>query len=482
MNAVTLKDLQPLMIDLMLVFATLQLFVLDLLIPAGRKRALGGLTALLLAGIFALSFVVDTSGQALYGAYTGGEWPLFFKRVFLVAGALTALGSIDYVDRYFPHRQGEFYILILSSLLGMTLLPGANDLILLIVCFELMGIPLAILAGYAKSEDPKGPGRHGPEAGFKLYLVSAVSTAITMFGLSLVYGMAGTTKLAFLAEAAASPLLSLGMFMLLSGMAFKVGAVPFHMWVPDTYQGGPLPFISFLSVAPKGAGFAALAAVFLQGFGAQHAQWAPVLIVLIVVTIVVGNLMALPQTDVKRLFAFSGVSQIGYMLIGLAAANAYGTGMLLFYVAAYVVTNMGAFFVVQAVSPAGATVSIRELDGLWKRSPWLALALLLFLLSLAGIPFVAGFWAKLYVFMAAYEAGHAWLVFFGAFFAIVALFYYLQVARAAYMMPAASTAPVTVHFGLKTAIVFCLLAVVAMGVYPRPFIDSALAASRAFFG
>lgn len=475
-------DLKPLTLDIMLLFVALQVLGLDLLMPPGRKRALGGLTAFLLFSLFGLSFVIDTSGTAFYGAYAGGEWPLFFKRVFFVAGGLAALGSIEYVDKNFPDRQGEFYLLMLFSLLGMTLLPGATDLILFIVCFELMGIPLSILAGYAKSEGLNGPGKYAAEAAMKLYLVSAASTAITMFGLSLVFGLAGSTKIAAVASTGMTPLLAVGMFMMIAGMSFKIGAVPFHMWVPDTYQGAPLPFVAFLSVAPKAAGFAAFATVMLQAFGGAQAQWLPVLFVIIVTTILVGNLMALPQSDVKRLLAFSGVSQIGYMLIGIAAGGAYGTGMLLFYIAAYVVTNMGAFFVVQAVSPHGASIGIDEMDGLAHRSPGLALALLLFLLSLAGIPFVAGFWAKLYVFMAAYQAGHGWLVFFGAAMAMVALFYYLQVARAAYMKPPRDASPVQMQLSLKFAIVVCLLAVVGMGVYPRPFIDSALAASRAFFG
>lgn len=481
MSGISLADLSPLMLDGLVLLAGLQVFLMDLALPHGRKRALGLLTVGLLFGILVASFFVDTDGTAFLGAYEGGAWPMFFKRVALVAGGLMALGSIDYVDRHFPDRQGEFYALMLFSLLGMTILPGARDLILLIVCFELMGIPLAMMASFAKSEDGRGAGRFAPEAGLKLYLISAASTAITLFGLSLVYGMAGDTKLDVIARATSSPLLTLGMFATLAGMGFKIGAVPFHLWVPDTYQGAPTPFVAFLSVAPKASGFAALALVFLSAFHGRVEQWAPIILALVVLSVVIGNLMALPQRDVKRLLAYSGIAQVGYMLMALLAADAYGTGMLLFYVAGYVVTNMGVFLVVVALESDSPHVELEAFDGLFARAPWLALALLMFLLSLAGIPFVVGFWAKLYVFMAVYQAGYVWLVLFGALAAIIALFYYLQVARAAYMNPPRTQDPLRVGWPLKSAIVLCLLAVVGMGAYPRPFVESARLAARAFF-
>ncbi len=468
----------PLLIDMLLAGGALMLLVMDVITPPGRKRALGDTTAFILFACFAATFATAAEGEALFGAYRGGAWPLFFKRIFLGAGALAVLGSLDYVDRHFPLRQGEFYLLILCSLLGMTILPGAQNLVLLIVCFELMGMPMAVLAAFAKTDDPEGPGRHAPEAGLKLYLVSAASTAIALFGLSLVYGMSGTTDLAALASTPMSPLLSLGLFMTLAGMAFKLGVVPFHMWVPDTYEGAPTPFVAFLSVAPKAAGFAALTLIFFLGFGAARESWLPVLLLLIVATLVIGNLLALPQSNVKRLLAYSGVAQIGYILMAFAAGGAEGLGVMLFYLAGYTVTNIGAFLVVQAVTADLPDAETSAFDGLGHRSPGLALALLLFLLSLAGIPFVVGFWAKLYVFMAAYHAGMGWLVLLGALLAVVSLFYYLQVARAAYMNPPQNDAPVETSAGMRWAIGLCLLGVVGMGLWPRPFVDSAMQASK----
>lgn len=479
----SLQDFQPLMLDVLLLFCVLQVLVVDLIMPHGRKRALGYMTAVLLALVFAVSFFVDTSGTAFFGAYQGGTWPLFFKRIFLGIGVIVTLGSIDYVDRYFSNRQGEFYMIMLSSLLGMTVLPGAQNLVLLMVCFELMGIPLVILAAFAKTEDPTGPGKHGVEAALKLYLVSAVSTAVTLFGLSLVFGMAGSTDLSVIAQTAKSPVFTLGIFLTLAGMGFKVGAVPFHMWVPDAYQGAPLPVVTFMSVAPKAAGLATLMMLFVKGFGSVQGLWLPMLLVILVVTMVLGNLLALPQRDVKRMLAYSGIAQMGYMLIPLAVGDSYSIATLLFYLVGYAVTNMGAFLVVMAVTQSKThEAPMSDFDGLAHRAPGLALAMLLFLLSLAGIPFVVGFWAKLYVFSAAYQAGHGWLVLLGALFAVVALFYYLQLARAMYMKPVTNESPVKYDLGLKVAIAVCILAVVGIGAWPQPFLESARLASLAFAG
>lgn len=477
----TAADLKPLIVDLLLMVSTLLVFSVDLGLPHGRKRGLGFLTALLLAGLFVVTFFVDASGPAFSGAYVGTAWAMMLKRVALAAGALAALGAVDHVDRHFPARQGEYYLLLLFSLTGMTLLPGARDLVLFVVCFELMGLPLAMMATWAKADDKQGVGRWAAESGLKLYLVSAASTAITLFGLSFVFGMTGTTSLSGIAAAPLSPLLAVGMMLTVAGMAFKVGAVPFHLWVPDTYQGAPTPFVAFLSVGPKATGFAALAAIILIAFKGNHAQLGSLLLLFVVASIVVGNLMALPQKDVKRMLAFSGVAQIGYMMMGLLAGTQLGVGMLLFFVAGYVATNMGAFLVLEAIAPNRAGVTLDDLNGLWKRSPWLGLAMLLFVLSLAGIPFVVGFWAKLYIFMAVYQAGQGWLVLFGAMMAIVSLWYYLQIARAVYMGEAgAEQGPVAVRPALAAAIGLCLFGVVAMGAWPAPFVESATTAAASF--
>ncbi len=478
---VSSADLLPLSIDIALLAGALLVFLVDLLAPRAG-RALGYLTAATLFGVLLASFRMDTSGIAFSGAYVGDAWTLFIKRVFLATGLLAVLGSIDHVERRAPHRQGEYYLLVLFSLAGMTLLPGARDLILLVVCFELMGIPLFVLAAFAKTDHPNGPERDAPEAALKLYLVGVASTAVTLFGLSLIYGLSGATALARIALTPTSPLLVVAGLMVLAGLAFKIGAVPFHFWVPDTYQGASTPFVAFLSVAPKLAGFVALIAVFYRALPGTESSRAPALIAMALVSILLGNLIALVQTNVKRLLAFSGIGHIGFMLLAFVAGGAAGLEMLLFYVVAYVVTNVGAFLVVEAIEEQTGTSDIEAFNGLAQRSPTLAMAMLLFLLSLAGIPFVVGFWAKLYVVLVAWQSGLEAMVVVGAVASVVGLFYYLQIARAMYMKKAADKSRFSQSFTLNTAIGLCLAGVIVFGVWPAPLLSQAERAGKAFVG
>ncbi len=480
MNA-SVADLLPLTLDLGLAAGIVLVFLVDLFGGPKVGRATGWLAAATFAGVLLASFQVDASGSAFGGAYVGDAWALYFKRAFMAAGLFATLGSLEHVAKRQPNRQAEYYMLIMFSALGMTLLPGVRDLILLVICFELMGIPLFVLAGYAKTDDERAKTQDAPEASLKLYLVGAVSAAITLFGMSLVYGLTGTTRIEAIAAAPVTPLLVVGVLLVLAGMAFKIGVVPFHMWVPDTYQGASTPFVAFLSVAPKLAGFAALATLFLHGFDQTTSDWRPVLVALSLVSMLVGNVLALVQTNVKRLLAYSGIGHIGYMLMAFVSGIP-GTTMLLFYFVAYVVTNMGAFQVVEAIETETGDATMQAFHGLHKRAPTLALAMLLFLLSLAGIPFVIGFWAKLYAFVAAWQSGLYALVVAGAVLAVVSLFYYMQVARAMYMKPPESEARVTVSPTLAASIALCLAGVVAFGAWPGPLLEGALRASQPFNG
>lgn len=476
---VSVADLLPLGLDLALCAGILLTFLADLFSGPKPNRFIGVVPAATFAGALIASFQMDVSGSAFGGVYVGDHWSLFFKRAFLAAGLLATLGSMDHVARRQPHRQGEYYLLLMCSVLGMTLLPGARDLVLLVVAFELMGLPLFVLAAFAKTEDAKGVGKHGPEAGLKLYLVGAVSAAITLFGLSFVYGMTGSTRIDAVAHTPMTPLFVLGVMLVLAGMAFKIGVVPFHMWVPDTYQGAPTPFVAFLSVAPKLAGFAALATLFHHGFVQVRSEWQPVVLALSLVSMVLGNLLAVVQTNVKRMLAYSGIGHIGYMMMAFVSGSA-GTTMLLFYFVAYLVTNMGAFQIVEAVERETGDASLSAFEGMWKRSPTLAFAMLIFLLSLAGIPFVVGFWAKLYVFIVAWQSGLYLLVILGAVLAVVGLFYYMQVARSMYMKPPKGDAELRAAPALAISLALCLAGVVAFGAWPRAVLDDAGRAAQPF--
>jgi NADH-quinone oxidoreductase subunit N len=489
---VNLEILRPLTLPLAVSAAAVLVLLADAVLPdgrAGRGKLLGWLTAALLGGVLVASFFVDTSGTVGDGVYVGNAWATFFARLFLVAGVLGVLGAMDHLEQQSPRRHGEYYMLLLFSIVGMLIVPGARDLLLLIVAFELMGLPLYIMAAYAKTDArkvqaptdaaaPVVPTRSpAAEAAIKLYLVGATSTAITMFGMALVVGMAGTTRLTgVLGAEALAPVSVVGLMLILAGLSFKIGLVPFHMWVPDTYEGAPTPFVAFLSVAPKAGGIAALVVVFLLGTGGHPGPWTMAIAVLAAGSMTIGNLLAVPQTDARRLLGYSGVAQMGYVLLAVATGNAEGLSMSAFYLAAYVFSNMGAFLVVHAVAADGGTHDLKGLAGLSKRSPWLGVALLAFLLSLAGIPFMIGFWAKLFVFLAAYRAGLVGLVVLGAVLAVVGLFYYLQVARAAFMVePTVPSAP-RVGGPLRAAIVICLLVATGLGLWPGPLHEAATAA------
>ncbi len=446
---------------------------------ATRPGWIGWVTVGGLVLLFGATFFVDGAGTAGFGAYRGGPWTTFVQRLVIGAAALGALGAIDDVAARTPGRQGEYWLLLLSSVLGMVILPGARDFVLLVVAFELMGIPLYVLAAYAKN-DAKGeePGKSlASEAALKLYVVGAASTAVTLFGLALLTGMAGSTRLEAVAAAPTTPLGTVGMLMLLGGLGYKIGMAPFHMWVPDTYQGASTPFVAFLSVAPKVSGMAVLAVVFLGGLGQARAAWLPPLALAAFLSMGIGNLLALPQTDLRRLLAYSGIAQMGYVLLALAAGGPFGVGMTLFFLTAYVVTNLGAFLVVHAAASSGRGFGFDALAGMFRGSPGLAASLLAFLLSLAGIPFAVGFWAKLYVLLAAWKAGLVGLVVTGIVLAVAGLLYYINVLRAAYMAEPSERAPaIRATPPLRIGIAVCAVAVVGLGLWPGPLVDAASSA------
>ncbi|MEN0065627.1 MAG: NADH-quinone oxidoreductase subunit N [Myxococcota bacterium] len=467
----------PLATDFVLFAGILFILVTDLI--SSEKHLLGwGALLTLLAGLLT-TFTLGESfgGLALDGAYLGDPVALWFKRIFLIAGVIATLGSIMDLSERFAGRQGEYWVLLLSSILGMSLLAGARDVVLLVVAFELMSIPLYALAAWNRDE------ARAVEGSLKLYLLGAVSSVTMMFGVAILVGLSNATvldEIALYGMASPSPLMLLGAVMVLGGASFKLGVFPFHMWVPDTYQGGTTPFVAFLSVAPKAGAMAALVRVLLAADGALLAGVKPMLLTLAAATIVMGSLFALHQQEARRLLAYSGVAHVGLMLMALAPGDEPSLAMLIVYLIVYVFTNMGAFLVVHAVA-GNKGDELRLLDGLHARSGWLAGTMLLFLLSLAGIPFVAGFWAKIFVFWAAWQGSLGWLVVLAALMSVVSLYYYLRVVDAIFMKPPHPEAPpLTTDFGTSAAIFICAAFVVILGVVPRAIVDPAFAASVRF--
>lgn len=467
----------PLVLEIGLALLMLLVFVVGLVLPGPDKRRVGVLAGIGLAVLFALSWKAEAGAELFHGAFVQDELALFVKRLFLLATLIGVLSSLPLRAVTFARRATEYYLAILASLLGMLVLSSARDLVLLFVSFELMSIPLYYLAGFIK-RDPEAV-----EAALKFFLIGTVSSAVLVYGLSFMYGVAGTTDVRGIARAVSTghPMMLLGMLLALGGLGFKIAAFPFHMWVPDTYEAASTPFVAWLSVAPKAAGFVVIFRLYLDGMGDAVIYWYAPAAALATVTIIGGNLMAIPQQNVKRLLAYSGVAHIGYMLVGLAAVSTNGVAMMLFYLVAYLFGNMGAFLVVEAVAQAEGSEAIAAYRGLAQRSPILALSMLLFLLSLGGIPFVAGFWAKLYVFWAAADQGRYWLVLVGAVLTVVALFYYLLVAKRMYIDAPERREPIPVAPLLGFCIFLCVLGVVVMGVYPKPLVVAALRAASPLF-
>jgi NADH-quinone oxidoreductase subunit N len=471
-----MSPLAPFTLEIGLGALLLIVFVAGLVVRGEDRR---GIAVLATAGVLVLSvgsMFVTPAGSALGGMFVQDGLAVFAKRLFLAATFIGLLAGLSLPDRVFARRAAEYHLLLLASLLGMLVLASARDLILLFLAFELMSIPLYVLAGFLKRD------ALAVEASLKFFLVGSVSSAVMAYGLSFVYGATGTTDLARIATAGhAGPALTLGLTLALVGFAFKIAAFPFHMWVPDTYEAASTPFVAWLSVAPKAAGFVALFRVYFEGGSERAAAWVPVMALLATITMLGGNLMALPQQNTKRLLAYSGIAQIGYMLVGVAAASASGTAMVLFYLVAYVFGNMGAFLVVEALARVEGSEATSAFRGLAQRSPLLALAMLLFLLSLGGIPFVAGFWAKLYVFWAAAERGLYWLVLLGAILTVVALFYYLVVAKRMYIEAPERPDRIPVALPLAISVTLCAVGVVGLGLYPRGVVMAALRVAAAMF-
>jgi NADH-quinone oxidoreductase subunit N len=443
----------------------------------GEASLIGWLSIVGLLVALALTFFARENATLFSNSFVNDSLAIFSKKLFTAAAVLSILGSLTLRQSSFQRRAPEYYFILLASVLGMMVLASARDLILLFVAFELMSIPLYVLTGFVKRDEA------APEAALKFFLVGTASSAVIVYGISFIIGVTGSTDLAAIPAAlvANDSMMLLGMTLLLAGLGFKIAAFPFHMWAPDTYEAASTPFVAWLAVAPKAAGFIAIIRLYLEGISASTLVWMPVVAAVAGMTIITGNLMAIPQHNIKRLLAYSGIAHIGYMLIGLAALSSNGVAMVLFYLVAYLFGNMGAFFVVEAVARSENSDEIDAYKGLAQRSPLLALAMLVFLLSLGGIPFVAGFWAKLYVFLAAIDRGMYGLVLLGALLTVVALYYYLLVARRMYIEAPVRTEPIKVPMLLGVAIFICILGTVGMGAWPAPWVDATQRAAASVF-
>jgi len=462
--------------ELSLVAFAIAVILLDLFIQRKGLLVVVSLAGLMVSAGFTIAMWGGSSQAIFNNMLAVDNFALFFKLLFLGIAALVILASVDYVSK-FARFQGEYYALVLLSTLGMMLMAATTELISIYIALELTSISLYILVGFLK--DPKSS-----EASLKYLLLGAVASAVLLYGMALIFGFTGKTQLGEIAQVIqtmppqtilASPALILGIVLLVAGFGFKIAAIPFHMWVPDVYEGAPTPITAYLSVASKAAGFAIILRVFYSAFGLPQwlsLDWGLTFAVLSAIGMTLGNVVAIPQTNIKRMLGYSSIAQAGYLMVGLAtvglspATDILGRSGLLFFLASYALTNLGAFIAIIAISNKLNSDLIEDYSGMGKRAPLLALALTLCLISLIGLPPAAGFMAKFYIFSGAIQHGLLWLVIIAVINSVISAYYYLRVVKVMWLAEPVSEEKVPSSGALRLALSLSCLGVLLLGVIP----------------
>lgn len=472
------SDFYYLLPELIVTAGALLLLLVNVVVPQ-RENLLFGVTlgtlaasALLVLSFTGVDLVISRGLLAIDG------FALLFKLIFLLSAALTLLMSASYL-RVEGVRAGEYYFLILCATLGMMFMASGIDLITLFIGLETMAVAFYILAGYLK------PSHRSNEAAVKYFLLGAFSLGILLYGMSIVYGVSGSTRLSEIAAALAaqdrSLVLSLGMILLAAGMGFKIAAVPFHMWAPDVYEGAPTPVTAFLSVGSKAASFAMLLRILLEGLPALTPDWQVMFAFLAVVTMTVGNIAAITQSNLKRMLAYSSIAHAGYILIGVVAATERGVAAALVYLWVYLFMQLGAFAVIAMLRRRDVMGDeLKDMSGLYFRSPWVAVAMLVFMLSLGGIPPTAGFMGKVWVFGAAVDQGFIWLAVVGVVNSAISLFYYVRVVVFMWIKEEVAGSAIPIGPAMATALAIAAVGSVLFGIYPQLLFDQAQAAAELF--
>jgi len=470
------------------VFA-LVVILLDLVVKRKGALAIISLIGLVVAGGFTIAMRGTFEGNFSNMLAVDG-FAIFFKLLFLGIAFLVILSSVDYVSKM-ARFQGEYYALILLSAMGMMLMAATTELISIYIALELTSISLYVLVGFLK--DPKST-----ESSLKYLLLGAIASAVLLYGMAMVFGCTGKTQLSEISQALqamslpgmlANPALILGIVLMMAGLGFKIAAVPFHMWVPDVYEGAPTPITAYLSVGSKAAGFALILRVFYSAFGMPEwlsMNWGLVFAALAAIGMTLGNVIALPQTNIKRMLGYSSIAQAGYLMVGLATmgiaatTNLSGQSSILFFLAGYTLANLGAFSAIIAISNKTGSDLIQDFSGMGKRAPWLAIALTLCLISLIGMPPAAGFMAKFYIFSGAVQQGLLWLVIVAVINSVISAYYYLRVVKVMWFGEPASEEKVPSSGALRFALAVSCLGVLALGIIPGYIMKLAEAAAKMF--
>jgi len=481
-NAFNPQTMLAILPEILLVALAALVMALDILWPASRRRAIGLITAggFALIAVAALIFSRNAPDNPLIfgGMIRDDGLAFFFRMMFIFSGMIVALLSVDSPG---VGDKGEYYALIIGAVIGMNFMASAADLIMVYLAIETTSISLYLLAGFLREDDKSA------ESGLKYFLFGAFTSTIMLYGFSLLYGFTGKTNLYELSAALTAgsvPVLPVlvALLLVLAGFGFKVSMVPFHFWSPDVYEGAPTPITAFISVASKAAGFAVLVRVLLAVFPDVQSYWGPLLGVVSVFTMTIGNTLALAQRNIKRLLAYSSIAQAGYALIGLAALSQAGVAAVIFYLLMYTVTNLITFGVVILASRVIGSDEIADYAGLSRRSPGLALAFLVGFLSLGGMPPFAGFFAKFFIFAAAIQSGLIWLAVIGVLNSIIGLYYYLTVLKVVYLYRSErDSEPIAVPRAYALALGLCAAGVIVIGTVATPWITWATNAAKTLF-
>ena len=474
--SISLIDFYYILPELVITAGALAVLVADVMLPRGSRALLGLTIFVLVATLASLAPFTNINVEVAQGLIAVDRFALFFKVVFLVAALMTALMSARYLEIE-GASPGEYYFLILCSTLGMMIMAGGVDLITSFIGLETMAVSFYILAGFIK------PNQRSNEAAVKYFLLGAFSLGILLYGMSLLYGLSGTTKMSEMATVFASEdrslLLVLAVILVVAGMAFKIAAVPFHMWAPDVYEGAPTPVTAFLSVGSKAASFAMLLRIFMIAIPSMNADWKLLFEVLAIVTMTVGNLAALTQTNLKRMLAYSSIAHAGYLLMGVVAATPRGVAAMLIYLLVYAFMQLGAFAVIIMMRRRDMVGDeLKDLSGLHFRHPFAAFAMLVFMLSLGGIPPTAGFMGKFWLFGAAIEAGYVWLAVIGVLNSAISLYYYIRIVVFMYLKKETTGSEPTASPGLTFTLAAAVVATIVLGIYPRLLFELAELSAR----
>lgn len=467
------------LLEIIIASLGLLLLVMGLVLPRTRKNIIGYFSAICLLGILIFSFIYDFGKDASFykGLYLSDNIGLYFKQLFIISAALVTLMSINYVKRLSDSRS-EYFAIIIFALLGMMVMASANDLITLYIGLELMSISFIILTAYDKRNIKS------TEAGTKYILLSSISSAGLLYGMSLLYGLSGSVVFAdiinYLNTGNNNSMVMLGSILLIAGFAFKISAAPFHMWSPDIYEGAPTPITAFLAGGSKVAAFAVLIKLLMQVMEPNHNAILVLVTALAVLSIVIGNVLAIPQTNIKRMLAYSSVSHAGYILVGIVAYTKTSVSAMMYYILLYIFANMGAFASITAFSNQTGKEEIKDLSGMWKRSPFLAATLLISLLCLAGIPPAAGFIGKFYLFSEAVKQGYIWIAFLAMGMSVVSIYYYIAVIRTMLMGEATDVTLIEIPVSLKVVMIVSIIMILVMGLYPGPITEWTTTVAGAF--